>query len=38
MRQIKQIHDLRNHISEMGKSSTSIIKSMSDTLNFLIGL
>lgn len=38
MKQIKQINELRGHITEMSKSSISIIKEMGDTLNFLSNL
>ena len=38
MKQIKQINDLRTNISEVSRSSLSIIKSMGDTLNFLNNL
>ena len=38
MKQIKEINDLRGHISEMGKSSYTMIKSLGDTLSFLNSL
>jgi len=38
MKQIKQINDLRTNISEVSRSSLSIIKSMGDTLSFLNNL
>lgn len=38
MKQIKQINELRTNITEVSKSSLSIIKSMGDTLNFLNNL
>ena len=38
MKQIKQINELRGHITEMGKSSHTMIKSLGDTLGFLNSL
>lgn len=38
MRQVKQINDLRTQVTDMSKSSLSIIKSMGDTLNYLTNL
>ena len=38
MKQIKQINELRGQISEMGKSSYTMIKSLGDTLSFLTSL
>lgn len=35
MKQIKQINELRGHISEMSKNNFSMIKSFGDTLSFL---
>lgn len=38
MKQIKQINEIRGQISEMGKSSFNMIKSLGDTLSFLSSL
>lgn len=38
MKQIKEINELRNNISLMGKSSNVMIKSLGETLGFLTTL